>query len=130
EEEARPVANIEETVRVVRFPHLDDLRTALVAWVIGGHAPLGYSAVGGGAYGEVNEVTFAPLTELVLVAILGPSGLFVIGLFFFVAGLLAERAVKRHGWRRYPHDRTLRLGLPWLASALLVWPASAWLAYR
>src|SRR3954453_4968488 len=80
-----------------RRPHLDNLRTILVAWVIGGHALLGYSAVGGWAYDEFPEVTFAPPTELVLIAIIGPSGLFVIGLFFFIAGLLTERAVSRRG---------------------------------
>ena len=80
---------------VRRLPHLDNLRTILVAWVIGGHALLGYSAVGGWAYDEFHEVTFAPATELVLVAIIGPSGLFVIGLFFFIAGLLTERSVAR-----------------------------------
>jgi hypothetical protein len=122
------VANVEERAHV-RLPHLDNLRTVLVAWVIGGHALLGYSAVGGWAYEEVREVTFLPTTELVLVAILGPFGLFVIGLFFFVAGLLTERAVARHGPRPYARDRALRLGVPWLASALLVWPASVWLAY-
>ncbi len=114
----------------VRWAHLDNLRTLLVAWVIGGHALLGYSAVGGWAYDEVSEVRFAPTTELVLVAILGPSGLFVIGVFFFLAGLLTERALARHGPRQYVHDRVLRLGLPWLVSALLVWPASVWLAYH
>jgi hypothetical protein len=124
------VPAIEERSCVVRQAHLDNLRTLLVAWVIGGHALLGYSAVGGWAYDEVNEVTFAPATELVLLAILGPSGLFVIGVFFFVAGLLTERALARHGPRQYLHDRMLRLGLPWLVSALLVWPASVWLAYH
>ncbi len=58
--------------RRTRLPHLDDLRAVLVAWVIGGHALVGYSAVGGWGYDEVNEVTFAPATELVLVAVLGP----------------------------------------------------------
>ncbi len=119
----------DEQTAVVRLPHLDNLRTVLVAWVIGGHALLGYSAVGGWAYDEVNEVTFAPSTELVLVSVLGPSGLFVIGLFFFIAGLLTAPALARHGSRRYVRDRAVRLGLPWLASALLVWPASVWLAY-
>jgi hypothetical protein len=53
----------------------------------------------------------------------------MMGLFFFVAGLLAEHALVRHGLRRYLGDRMLRLGLPWLVSALLVWPVSVWLAY-
>lgn len=122
------MADIERHSRAGRLPHLDNLRTVLVAWVIGGHALLGYSAVGGWAYDEFNEVTFATPTELVLAAILGPSGLFVIGVFFFVAGLLTEGAVDRRGWRRYAGDRVVRLGLPWLVSALLLWPASVWLA--
>jgi hypothetical protein len=54
------VVHIEEAVPVVRLPHLDRLRTALAAWVIGGHALLGYSTVGGWPCAEVNEVSFAP----------------------------------------------------------------------
>ena len=122
------MADIEEQGRGGRLPHLDNLRAVLVAWVIGGHALLGYSAVGGWAYDEVNEVNFAPATEFALLAVLGPSGLFVMGVFFFVAGLFTERAVERRGRRRYARDRVARLGLPWLVSALLVWPASVWLA--
>jgi hypothetical protein len=112
-----------------RSLHLDALRTALVAWVIAGHALLGYSAVGGWAYDEVREVTFAPATELVLAALLGPSGLFVIGVFFFIAGLVGEGGIARRGPKRYAAGRLLRLGLPWAVSAVLVWPASVWLAY-
>jgi len=78
---------------------VDNLRTVLVAWVIGGHALLGYSAVGGWPYDEISETTFAPAPELVLTAIVGPSGLFVIGLFFFISGLLTERAIDHHGTR-------------------------------
>ncbi|WP_281690123.1 acyltransferase family protein [Pseudonocardia thermophila] len=111
------------------YPHLDTVRTALVAWVIAGHALLGYSAVGGWAYDEVHEVTFAPPTELMLAALLGPSGLFVIGTLFFVSGMLAESSLQRHGPRGYVSARAVRLGLPWLVSALLVWPAAVWLAY-
>lgn len=113
-----------------RLPHLDNLRTALVAWVIACHALLGYSAVGGWPYDEINEVSFSAPSELVLVVILGPSGLVVIGLFFFIAGLLTEQSVDRHGWLRYSGGRMTRLGLPWLASALMVWPAAVWIAYR
>lgn len=123
------VSSARDVQPAARLPHLDNLRTVLVAWVIGGHALLGYTAVGGWAYDEVNEVTFTPASELVLVAIVGPSGLFVIGLFFFISGLLTEQSLTRHGPRLYMRDRVLRLGLPWLASALLVWPASVWLAY-
>ena len=51
----------------------------------------------------------------------------MIGLFFFIAGLLTERAVSRRGPGRYVRDRARRLGVPWLVSALLLWPASVWL---
>jgi hypothetical protein len=120
----------EQRAPVVRATHLDAVRTALVAWVIAGHALLGYSAVGGWAYDEVREVTFTAPVELVLVALLGPSGLFVIGVFFFVAGLLSERGIARHGAGAYARGRLLRLGLPWAVSALLLWPVSVWVAYR
>lgn len=112
-----------------RQAHLDNLRTLLVAWVIGGHALLGYAAIGGWAYHEIHEVTYAPMVELVLLAILGPSGLFVIGLFFGIAGLLTERAVARHGPGGYLVGRLRQLGLPWLLSVLLLWPLALWLAY-
>lgn len=106
------------------------MKTALVAWVIGAHALLGYTTVGGWPYDEVNEVSFAPGVELVLAALIGPSGLFVIGGFFFLAGLFTPPSLRRKGLSRFTADRLLRLGLPWAASALLVWPLTMWLAYR
>lgn len=113
-----------------RLPQIDNLKTLMVAWVIGGHALLGYSATGGWAYDEVNEVTFTPGVELVLGAVLGPSGLYVIGVFFFVAGLFSADALARKGAGHFAWDRLLRLGLPFLVSALVLWPLSVWLAYR
>lgn len=113
-----------------RVSQVDNLRTMLVAWVIGAHALMGYSAVGGWPYDEVNEVTFAPGFELVLTIVVGPSGLFVIGAFFFVSGLFTPRSRERKGRLDFALDRTRRLGLPWLLSALLLWPLSMWIAYR
>lgn len=108
---------------------MDSLRTILVAWIIGGHALLGYSAIGGWAYDEVNEVTFAPTSELVLAALLGPTALFLMGTFFLVAGLFTPGSLDRKGPRRFARGRALRLGLPFAASALVLWPASLWFAY-
>ncbi|GAB3448163.1 acyltransferase family protein [Actinophytocola sediminis] len=113
-----------------RLPQVDNVKTALVAWVIGAHALLGYTTVGGWPYDEVNEVSFAPGVELVLAALIGPSGLFVIGGFFFLAGLFTPPSLHRKGLSRFTLDRLLRLGLPWAASAFLVWPLTMWLAYR
>ena len=113
-----------------RLPHVDNVKTVLVAWVIGAHALLGYTAVGGWPYDEVNETTFAPGVEIVLAALIGPSGLFIIGGFFFLAGLFTPRSLEKKGLGRFTVDRTLRLGLPWAASAFLVWPLTMWVAYR
>ncbi|HEY7597143.1 MAG TPA: acyltransferase [Actinophytocola sp.] len=113
-----------------RLPQVDNVKTALVAWVIGAHALLGYSAVGGWPYDEVNETTFMPGVEIVLAALIGPSGLFIIGGFFFLAGLFTPRSLEKKGLRRFAADRALRLGLPWAVSAFLVWPLTMWFAYR
>lgn len=109
---------------------VDNLRTVMVAWVIGAHALMGYSTVGGWAYDEVNEVVFTPGFELALTVLVGPSGLFVIGAFFFVSGLFTPASVRRKGRREFVLDRTRRLGLAWLASALVLWPLALWVAYR
>jgi Acyltransferase family len=113
-----------------RLAQVDNVKTALVAWVIGAHALLGYTAVGGWPYDEVNEVAFAPGVELVLAALIGPSGLFVIGGFFFLAGLFTPPSLRRKGLNRFTLDRLVRLGVPWAASAFVVWPLTMWLAYR
>ncbi|MET8763329.1 acyltransferase [Lentzea sp. NPDC004782] len=113
-----------------RQPAVDDLKTVLVAWVIGGHALLGYSAVGGWPYDEVRETTLTPQVELALMAALGPSGLFFMGTFFFLAGLFTPGSLHRRGPRRFARERTVRLGVPFVVSAVVLWPASMLLAYR
>jgi Acyltransferase family len=113
-----------------RLAHIDNMKTIMVAWIIGGHALLGYAAIGGWPYDEVNEVTLNSRAELVLSALLGPSALFVIGTFFFLAGLFAQAGMARKGPARFAADRIWRLGLPWLAFTLLLWPLFMWFAYR
>ena len=65
------------STRTGRLPELDNLKAVLVAWIIVGHALLGYVAFGGWEYSEVREVTFSPTTELVLSGLFGPSALVV-----------------------------------------------------
>ena len=118
-------------VRVTnRDVSLDTLRALLVAWIIGGHAFLGYTSVGGWAYDEVQEVTFHQDVELVLAATVGPSALFLMGSFFLIAGLFTPDALDRKGPAVFARQRALRLGLPFVVSALVIWPLSMWLAYR
>lgn len=110
-------------------PYLDNLRTAMVAWIIGGHALAGYAAIGGWPYDEVHEVTFAPRSELALAVVVGPTALCLIGTFFFLSGLLAEAAMARKGPARFAADRLLRLGVPFVVFMALVWPMFMWFAY-
>lgn len=113
-----------------RAAPLDTLRTILVAWIIGGHALLGYSSVGGWAYDEVKEVTLDGNVELALAAVLGPTALFLMGTFFLIAGLFTPPSLERKGAGAFLRERSLRLGVPFLVSALALWPATMWVAYR
>jgi hypothetical protein len=112
-----------------RVIQLDNFRALLIAWIIGCHALLGYTAIGGWPYDEVNEVTISPRAELVMSVVLGPTALFVIGTFFFVAGLFASVEVTRRGPAHFARSRVTRLGLPWLLTMLFIWPLFMWLAY-
>jgi hypothetical protein len=116
-----------ETRRVVP---IDNLKAILVAWIIAGHAMLGYTAIGGWPYDEVSEATLPTQLELVLAVLLGPTALFVIGTFFFLSGLFAPGNIARHGPGEFLRQRLVRLGLPWLLFTLLIWPVLMWFAYR
>jgi peptidoglycan/LPS O-acetylase OafA/YrhL len=113
-----------------RFAPIDNLRAVLVAWVIAGHAFLGYAAMGGWPYDEVAETTLPRTLELPLEIVIGPTALFVIGTFFFLSGLLAPHSLAQHGPAGFVRQRLLRLGLPWLLFTLLIWPLVMWAAYR
>jgi hypothetical protein len=113
-----------------RVIQVDNFKSLLVAWIIGCHALLGYMVIGGWPYDEVNEVTMSPRSELLVSVFLGPTALFVIGTFFFLAGLFASAEMAHLGPAHFARSRMTRLGLPWLSFMLLVWPLFMWLAYR
>jgi Acyltransferase family len=113
-----------------RFVPIDNLKAVLVAWVIAGHAFLGYAAMGGWPYDEVAETTLPRTLELGLEVVIGPTALFVIGTFFFLSGLLAPRSLAQHGPAGFARQRLLRLGLPWLLFTLFIWPLVMWAAHR
>ena len=113
-----------------RVIQVDNFKSLLVAWIIGCHALLGYTAIGGWPYDEVNEVTMSPRSELLLSIFFGPTALFVIGTFFFLAGLFASAEMAHRGTAQFARSRMTRLGLPWLSFTLLIWPLLMWLAYR
>ena len=113
-----------------RLAPIDNLRGVLVAWVIAGHAFLGYTVIGGWPYDEVTEATMPRHLELILGTVLGPTALFVMGTFFFLSGLLASGSIARHGPAGFARQRLVRLGVPWLLFSLLIWPLLMWAAYR
>jgi peptidoglycan/LPS O-acetylase OafA/YrhL len=113
-----------------RVAQIDTLKVLLVAWVIACHALVGYTTMGGWPYDEVNEVVMSPRAEFALSITVGPTALFVIGTFFFLAGLFAHTEVGRHGIGGFAVTRVIRLGLPWLVFMLGIWPLFMWFAYR
>ena len=129
-EEASREARGPQGERSPRIVALDNLKALLVAWIIANHAVVGYTAMGGWPYDEVNEVTISPAVEHALIVLLGPTSLFVIGTFFFLAGLFAPVELAHHGPAHFVKTRIVRLGVPWLIFMLFVWPFFMWLAYR
>jgi hypothetical protein len=102
--------------------YLDNLKVILIAVIIAGHAVIGYSEFDWWPYADVREATLAPVTVASLFVLAAPFGLFVIPLLFLVAGLLTPSSLRRKGIRRYVRDRLLRLGVPFVVFALVLWP--------
>lgn len=110
--------------------YVDNLKVALIAAVIVGHAILGYSVFDAWSYSDVREVTLSTVTMVVLIAAAAPFGLLVIPLLFLVAGLLTPPSMQRKGTGRFVKDRLLRLGVPFVAFALLLWPLLEYALFR
>jgi hypothetical protein len=125
-----PVTMPEPRTDTGRVASVDALKVILVSWVIGCHGLMGYFRIGGWPYDEVSETTVPPLVELVISVVLGPTSLFVIGTFFFLAGMFAPGERVRHGTSGFVRRRVVRLGLAWLTFLFLVWPLCMWVAYR
>ncbi len=113
-----------------RVVYLDKLKVILVAGVIFGHAWAGYAELGSWAYDDVREVDLGSGTQTVLEVLFGPFALFVMGFFFLMAGLLTPGSLSRKGPRRFARDRLLRLGLPLLVFAVVLWPPSRYTMLR
>jgi hypothetical protein len=116
---------------VVRSVCLDNLKVVLIAAIIAGHALAGYAPLGDAwPYSNVREVTLSAPTLTVVLALVVPFVLFLIALLFLVAGLLTPASVARKGPGRFARDRLLRLGVPFAAFTLLLWPALEYAVYR
>jgi fucose 4-O-acetylase-like acetyltransferase len=112
---------------------LDNLKVLLIAAVIVVHAVLGYVATPSDAwwpYANVQETQIGPFLTVVLFAVAGPFALFMMALLFLISGLLTPASVARKGPKRFARDRFVKLGLPFLAFTLLLWPVALYALYR
>jgi len=107
-----------------RRAYLDNLKTVLVAGVITGHVFITYAEVGSWAYREpsTNKAFIIPAAFYVAV-----GSMFAMGLFFLIAGLFVPRGLARKGPAGFLGDRLVRLGPPFLAFLLVVFPIVRWM---
>jgi fucose 4-O-acetylase-like acetyltransferase len=113
-----------------RRHYVDNLKVILIAAIIAGHAIISYTEFDWWSYADVREVTLATATVAILFAVAAPFGLFVIPLLFLVGGLLTPPSMQRKGIQRYVYDRLVRLGVPFVIFALLLWPLLAYGLFR
>lgn len=107
-----------------RLAHLDRLKITLTGAVIIAHAAMSYGAEGTWIY---EEDSLSDPVALALSVLVGGGILFVLGLFFLIAGMLTTGPLERRGPRRFLVSRLWRLGVPVAAYALVVWPVLQWL---
>lgn len=106
-----------------RLAYLDNLKTLLIAGIIAAHAFMGYAEFGSWTYQDVQEVTLSdPMETVFVVLAVALGGLFLMGLFFLLSGLMAQDSLGRKGPGPFARDRLLRLGVPFAAYTLVVWP--------
>ena len=105
-----------------RERYVDNLKVLLIAAVIVGHAIIGYTELDWWSYSDVREVSLASATAIILLVLAAPFAVLVIPLLFLVAGLLTPPSIERKGPGRFARERLLRLGVPFLVFAVLVWP--------
>jgi hypothetical protein len=116
-------------VRAGRLASLDNLRVVMVAGVIAGHAIAGYAGMNW-TYADVAEGEMGEMSEAVFGLLILPFALFVMALFFLVAGLLTPDSLDRKGQRRFARERLVRLGIPLGAFTFVLWPLMTYGLYR
>ncbi|HEX6844871.1 MAG TPA: acyltransferase, partial [Actinomycetota bacterium] len=82
----------------------------------------GYADYGSWTYQDVREVSLSTPAETVFAIFVTVGSLFLMGLFFLVAGLLAEDSLARKHRGRFVRDRLIRLGVPFAVFTLVLWP--------
>ena len=113
------------------MPAVDNLKVLLIGTVIVIHGVMSYAAFfDGWPYADVQEVHLPDAVVIAVFALFAPVGLFMMALLFLVAGLLTTPSVDRKGSAGFARDRLLRLGVPFAAFVLLLWPTTLYAMYR
>lgn len=108
----------------VRLVHLDNLKWVLIAAVIVSHAATAYGAIGAWFY---VEPSLSSLTKAIISVLTEVGDLFALGTFMLIAGLLTPTSLTRKGSAKFLRDRLLRLGVPVLATVVVVTPVVVWM---
>lgn len=112
-----------------RLAYLDNLKVLMVAGVIAGHAIAGYAGMNW-TYADVAEGEMGTVSKALFGLLILPFAVFVMALFFLVAGLLTPGSLDRKGPSRFARDRLIRLGIPLAAFTLVLWPLMTYALYR
>lgn len=105
-----------------RHAWMDNLRVAVIAGVIVTHVAATYAVPMPWYY---EERTAGDPTVILLSSLTGPPVLFAMALLFLVAGMLSPRSMRRKGARQFIVERLLRLGVPLIATVVVIVPATA-----
>nr|MCU0302298.1 acyltransferase family protein [Candidatus Nanopelagicales bacterium] len=92
-----------------------------------GHAFITYADIGEWMY---REPATSEAFNLVAAIVVSLGSMFAMGLFFLIAGMLTPRPLQRKGPWRFLVDRAIRLGIPFLAYLLLIYPLAEWAGER
>jgi hypothetical protein len=124
----RPITTASE--RRPRVAYLDNLKLLLVAVIIAGHGAVAYGDLESAwPYQDVQEVQLGAVSNITLSIVVILAALFAMGLFFLISGLVTPGSVSRKGPQTFARDRLIRLGLPLVVWALVIWPGAIWIAH-
>jgi len=107
-----PAAAAARAAGKVRFLYLDNLRMAVITFVVLMHTAIIYGAMGDWYYRETGET--GTLFSIIAALLGGIGTAFVMGLLFLIAGYFTPRSYDRKGAGHFLLDRLKRLGLPLL----------------
>lgn len=113
-----------------RLVYLDNLKVVVVALVIVWHGTASYAAQDWWSYAAVREVELSDVGLGVVLAVMGPFELVLMPLLFLSAGLVSVGSVARRGPGRFAAGRLLRLGVPFVVVAMLLWPLALLALHR